>query len=241
MSAMRVALVSPYSWTYPGGVTRHIEALAGELLAAGHDVRVLAPFDPDDRRTAWAHRGARPQARPVPEWLVPLGGTLGWASNGAVSNLAGTPVRDRPAAARAARRALRRRARARAGRPRRGVGRADVRRRPARRHLPLLLGARAAAHGGHADGRPPQAQPPGRAHRGLRRRRLDRPPLLRRRLPDHPQRRRDPGRRRARAARAGRGRAAARSPSSARPSSARACPCCCAPSRRCAPRSPPSS
>ena len=23
-SDMRVALVSPYSWTYPGGVTRHI-------------------------------------------------------------------------------------------------------------------------------------------------------------------------------------------------------------------------
>ena len=38
---MRVALVSPYSWTYPGGVTRHIEALATELSAAGHDVRVL--------------------------------------------------------------------------------------------------------------------------------------------------------------------------------------------------------
>src|ERR687897_927183 len=50
---MRVALISPYSWTYPGGVTRHIEALAGELLETGHDVRVLAPFDPDDRRTAW--------------------------------------------------------------------------------------------------------------------------------------------------------------------------------------------
>ena len=30
---MRTALVSPYSWTYPGGVTRHIEALAAELLA----------------------------------------------------------------------------------------------------------------------------------------------------------------------------------------------------------------
>src|SRR5215211_6284363 len=88
---MRVALVSPYSWTYPGGVTRHIEALAGELLAAGHDVRVLAPFDRDDRRTAWLHRGARPQRRSAPEWLVPLGGTIGWPSNGAVSNLAGTP------------------------------------------------------------------------------------------------------------------------------------------------------
>src|SRR6478736_3320662 len=88
---MRVALVSPYSWTYPGGVTRHIEALAGQLLRTGHDVRVLAPFDPDVRRTAILHRGARPQPREIPEWLVPLGGTLGWASNGAVSNLAGTP------------------------------------------------------------------------------------------------------------------------------------------------------
>jgi phosphatidylinositol alpha-mannosyltransferase len=88
---MRVALVSPYSWTYPGGVTRHIEALTGELLAAGHDVRVLAPFDADDRRTALLHRGARPQRRPVPEWLVPLGSTIGYPLNGAVSNLAGTP------------------------------------------------------------------------------------------------------------------------------------------------------
>ena len=88
---MRVALVSPYSWTYPGGVTRHIEALATELLASGHDVRVMAPFDPDVRRTAVLHRGARPQVRPLPEWLVPLGPTIGWPSNGAVSNLAHTP------------------------------------------------------------------------------------------------------------------------------------------------------
>jgi phosphatidyl-myo-inositol alpha-mannosyltransferase len=88
---VRVALVSPYSWTYPGGVTRHIEALAGELIGSGHDVRVLSPYDPDDRRTAWLHRGARPQRRAVPEWMVPLGGTIGWPSNGAVSNLAGTP------------------------------------------------------------------------------------------------------------------------------------------------------
>src|SRR5215217_3022918 len=88
---MRVGLVSPYSWTYPGGVTRHIEALAGELLAAGHDVRVLAPYDRDDRRSAWLHRGARPQQRTAPEWLIPLGPTIGWPSNGAVSNLAHTP------------------------------------------------------------------------------------------------------------------------------------------------------
>ena len=88
---MRVALVSPYSWTYPGGVTRHIEALATELDRVGHDVKVLAPFDPDRRRTALLHRGARPQVRDLPEWLVPLGGTIGWPLNGAVSNVAGTP------------------------------------------------------------------------------------------------------------------------------------------------------
>jgi phosphatidyl-myo-inositol alpha-mannosyltransferase len=89
---MRAALVSPYSWTYPGGVTRHIEALAGELAAGGHEVRVFAPFDHDTRITALRHRGARPQVRAErPDWLVPLGGTIGWPSNGAVSNLAPTP------------------------------------------------------------------------------------------------------------------------------------------------------
>src|SRR3954462_8086295 len=91
IATMRVALVSPYSWTYPGGVTRHIEALRAELDRAGHDVTVFAPFDVDRRRTALLHRGARPQARSVPEWLMPLGPTLGWPSNGAVSNLAPTP------------------------------------------------------------------------------------------------------------------------------------------------------
>jgi phosphatidylinositol alpha-mannosyltransferase len=88
---MRVALVSPYSWTYPGGVSRHVEALAGELTAQGHEVRVFAPFDHDSRRTRILHRGARPQRREHPANLVALGGTVGWPSNGAVSNVALTP------------------------------------------------------------------------------------------------------------------------------------------------------
>ena len=63
MDRMRIALVSPYSWTYPGGVTRHIEALAEQFIADGHHVRVLAPYDPPDTLSAVLHRGARPQAR----------------------------------------------------------------------------------------------------------------------------------------------------------------------------------
>lgn len=91
MGPMRIALVSPYSWTYPGGVTRHIEALAEQFLATGHDVRVLAPFDPPDRLSARLHRGARPEERDVPEWLVPLGRTFGIKANGAVTNLSSLP------------------------------------------------------------------------------------------------------------------------------------------------------
>ena len=88
---MRIALVSPYSWTYPGGVTRHIEALAEQFIAGGHHVRVLAPYDPPDRLSARMHRGARPEARELPDWLIPLGRTIGFKSNGAVSNLPHTP------------------------------------------------------------------------------------------------------------------------------------------------------
>ena len=84
---MRIALVSPYSWSYPGGVTRHIEALAQQYLAAGHDVRVLAPHDPPDLTSKVMHRGARPQELSTPEHLVPLGRTVGFKANGAVSNL----------------------------------------------------------------------------------------------------------------------------------------------------------
>ncbi|MCW3019927.1 MAG: Phosphatidylinositol alpha-mannosyltransferase, partial [Solirubrobacterales bacterium] len=88
---MRIALLSPYSWTYPGGVTRHIEALASELAAIGHDARILAPFDPDDALSRRLHRGARPQQRIVPEDFVSLGRTVGLPANGAVSNMALTP------------------------------------------------------------------------------------------------------------------------------------------------------
>src|SRR3984885_973825 len=87
---MRVAILSPYSWTYPGGVTRHIEALAETFIADGHHVRVLAPFDPPDRFSSILHRGADPQPIPggqTPDYLVSLGRTLSLKANQAVSNI----------------------------------------------------------------------------------------------------------------------------------------------------------
>jgi phosphatidylinositol alpha-mannosyltransferase len=90
---VRVGLVCPYSYTYPGGVLAHVEALAEELRRRGHEVRVLAPVDPDDRRSRVLHRGAAPTVRELPpaDQFVPLGRTIGFESNGAVSNLSHEP------------------------------------------------------------------------------------------------------------------------------------------------------
>jgi hypothetical protein len=51
---VRIALVSPYDFTYPGGANEHIAHLAAEYRELGHGVRILAP----------AARGRRPPADP---------------------------------------------------------------------------------------------------------------------------------------------------------------------------------
>jgi len=68
-----------------------VEALAQELADAGHDARILAPYDPDDRLARAMHRGAAPEQRPLPANLIPLGRTVGLPANGAVSNLSVFP------------------------------------------------------------------------------------------------------------------------------------------------------
>jgi phosphatidylinositol alpha-mannosyltransferase len=83
---MRIALVTPYSWSYQGGVNRHVEALAEQFLAAGDHVRVLAPWDPPGAISRRLHR-SDPEVRELPDYLVPLGRTVGFGANGAVSNL----------------------------------------------------------------------------------------------------------------------------------------------------------
>jgi phosphatidyl-myo-inositol alpha-mannosyltransferase len=82
---MRIAIVTPYSWTYPGGVNRHVEALARELMGRGHELRVIAPWDPPDRLSRLLHR-SDPEPRERPEWLRPAGRTFGFPANGSVSN-----------------------------------------------------------------------------------------------------------------------------------------------------------
>ena len=43
---MKIALVSPYDFTYPGGANEHIAHLAAEYRELGHAVRIMAPAAP---------------------------------------------------------------------------------------------------------------------------------------------------------------------------------------------------
>jgi phosphatidylinositol alpha-mannosyltransferase len=68
---IKIALVSPYDFAYPGGVTTHIARLADQFTVRGHEVNILAPcsVDPD----AIQGYDIVPCGRPVP---VPIGGTV---------------------------------------------------------------------------------------------------------------------------------------------------------------------
>jgi phosphatidyl-myo-inositol alpha-mannosyltransferase len=71
MDRLKIAMVSPYDFTWPGGVTGHISHLAYELKRSGHQVQVLAPHSParqGDDTTAFI-----PLGRSVP---VPSGGSI---------------------------------------------------------------------------------------------------------------------------------------------------------------------
>ena len=72
---LRVAMVSPYSVSVPGGVQSQVLGLAREMRRLGHEVRVLAPCD-----------GPPPES-----FVTPLGNSLPTAANGSVASLAPDP------------------------------------------------------------------------------------------------------------------------------------------------------
>lgn len=61
---MKILLVSPYDFTYPGGANEHISHLAAEYRELGHEVRILAPASPG--RPLPDEPGLSTIGRPVP-------------------------------------------------------------------------------------------------------------------------------------------------------------------------------
>lgn len=74
---MRVGLVSPYSFDVPGGVQFHVRDLAEHLLAAGHQVSVLAPAD---------------DGTMLPDYVASAGSALPVPYNGSVARISFGPV-----------------------------------------------------------------------------------------------------------------------------------------------------
>ena len=68
---MKIAMVSPYDFTWPGGVTAHVAQLARELGRSGHEVQVLAPHS-SSRESSGADQFI-PLGRSVP---LPSGGSI---------------------------------------------------------------------------------------------------------------------------------------------------------------------
>ncbi len=83
---MRIAIVSPYSWSFPGGVNEHVRVLARRLGERGHAVRVLAPLD-----------GTAPGVD-LPDDFVSLGPTLTVRANRSTAHLSLFPAGLRRAA-----------------------------------------------------------------------------------------------------------------------------------------------
>lgn len=76
MGDLRIGIVSPYSFDVPGGVQFHIRDLAETLIAAGHDVSVLAPAT---------------ETAGLPDFVVSGGKTVAVPYNGSIARLAFGP------------------------------------------------------------------------------------------------------------------------------------------------------
>ncbi|MBI4214342.1 MAG: glycosyltransferase family 4 protein [Chloroflexi bacterium] len=63
---MKIALVSPYDYAYPGGVTSHVSQLANELRRTGNQVHIIAPCSSDEAPTDLPfHRLGTPVSLPA--------------------------------------------------------------------------------------------------------------------------------------------------------------------------------
>jgi len=71
---MNIAQVSPYDYSYPGGVNTHISQLTLQLAKMGHHIKILAPC-------------SNKKAVPSTESIVPLGKTIPWISNGSMARI----------------------------------------------------------------------------------------------------------------------------------------------------------
>ncbi len=69
---LRIGIVCPYSWDFPGGVQNHVRDLAEFLISNGHYVEVLAPAT---------------ESQDLPDYVVSAGRAISIPYNGAVARI----------------------------------------------------------------------------------------------------------------------------------------------------------
>ena len=82
---MKIALVSPYDYAYPGGVVTHISHLYDQFLKMGHIVKIITPWS--DKKASLDSQDIIALGRPFP---VPSGGSIARAT---LSPALSSPVR----------------------------------------------------------------------------------------------------------------------------------------------------
>jgi phosphatidyl-myo-inositol alpha-mannosyltransferase len=71
---MKIGLVSPYDWSYPGGVRDHVSHLANEFISMGHDVRIMAP-------------ASGPKGKLTEKYIYKMGWTTPIPINGSIARI----------------------------------------------------------------------------------------------------------------------------------------------------------
>ena len=76
---MKIALVSPYDYPYPGGVTEHIAHLEEQFTRLGHTVKIIAPSSSSDREVQAMGN------------ILKVGGVVNIPANGSVARITLSP------------------------------------------------------------------------------------------------------------------------------------------------------
>jgi phosphatidylinositol alpha-mannosyltransferase len=87
---MKIGIVVPFSWSYPGGVVEHAEHQAAALRRRGHDVAIVMGNDPPGKFTRFLHpRSGR--HGPLPAGIIPVGRSVVVPANGSLPNIILSP------------------------------------------------------------------------------------------------------------------------------------------------------
>jgi len=68
---VKIGLVSPYDYSFPGGVVNHISHLANHFIQWGHNVKIIAPCL--NKETRYFEEDITSVGRPIP---IPFGGSV---------------------------------------------------------------------------------------------------------------------------------------------------------------------